>query len=140
MKIKSGQDATVVTEKDVDMSGGNKLVYNPDGGGVNLANVDYILDNVTEILEYMTNDEVIQQKNEDYEEYESMMEEKFPDFSFKYFAVFKKVITGEDITPLFKMLAAIESVQQGTESLDAAEKRLGEDLAEQYIYPKLNKK
>ena len=137
MNIKSNQKTEFVMDPEM---GENTLVYNVDGGGINLANVDYILDNVTKILEYMTTDEVISLKYKDVNQYEEMMEEKFADFSFKYYAVFKKVITGEDITPLFKMLAAIESVQRGDTTLENVEKKLGEDLAHQYIYPKLNKK
>ena len=122
------------------------IVYDPSEGienvadpVANLPNVGSVLDDVGNILEYMCKDEIQELKNNDVSEYTNHMEEKFPAFSFKYYSLFRQIIEGEDITPLFSMLGAIERVKQGQISLDDAEKNLGEELAEQYLYPHVPK-
>jgi hypothetical protein len=131
------------TESDIINQGsGKKLVYDPTGGAdentVNLPNVDDLLGRIQEILEYMCTDDVVKLKNTNYQDYEEHMEEKFESFSMRYFALFKKLLSGEDLTHLFNMIAGIERINRGDETIEEVEKRLGEDLAEEYIYPKIN--
>ena len=40
---------------------------------------------------------------------------------------------------LFKMLTNLDQVEKGEKSLASVELKLGNELANQYIYPKLNK-
>ena len=117
------------------------IVFDPSGGlengvaPINLPNVNEILDKIVEILEYMGKDEIIKLKQEDDGEYSKHMEEKFPAFSFRYFSLFQKVISGDNLTHLFSMLGAIERIKKGELTAEEAEKNLGEELAEEYIYP-----
>jgi len=113
------------------------FVYDVDDGDANLPDVPVLLNRVIEILKFMSTDEMIELKANDEPEYIIVMENKFESFADRYYALFRKIISGEDLTPLMNMLAAIESVKDGKETIEDAEKRLGEDLAEQYIYPKI---
>lgn len=122
------------------------IVYDPSQGAENVADpianlpdVKELLNNVEKILEVMCEDEMINLKNEDENDYNKAMEERFPAFSFRYFALFQQIISGSDLTHLFSMLGAIERVKKGELSLETAEKNLGEELAEEYIYPHIGK-
>ena len=45
----------------------------------------------------------------------------------------------EDISMLFKMLTNLDQVEKGEKSLASVELKLGNELADQYIYPKMKK-
>jgi len=102
-----------------------------------LPDVPKLLKTVIEILEYMKTDEVSAMKEEDFGDYSNHMETKWPEFADRYYSVFQKVISGEDITMLLRMFAMLENVGRGHMSLESAERQLGEELAQQYIYPKV---
>ena len=51
----------------------------------------------------------------------------------------KKIVNGDDLKYLEKMLDAMESIKNNEVSKEEAEKVLGEELAEEYIYPLVNK-
>lgn len=139
----TGRDGKVglVTKEDLDKGPekGPGYVLNLDGGEPNLPDVPKLLDQIIKILEYISSDEAIKMKNKDQDEFLNHMEEKFADFSFRYYAIFRKLLSGEDILPLFKMLAEIEKVQKGVKTLDTVEKELGEELANKYVYSKIKK-
>lgn len=124
-----------VNAEDIDPSKG--MVYNPADGEPNLCNVDEMLNHVALALEAMLEDEMVLLKESNPPAYEEKMEQRFPEFALHYYAVFKKVISGEDITPLFQMLAEIDKIHKGQKSLEQVEKELGEEYANKYIYPKV---
>lgn len=131
----------VVDEKTMQEFSGQKIMYNyGDENQVNLPNVEEILDTIIKIYEVMDTDEIKTVRKENKAQYEIKMEELFPAFSFRYYAVFRKVISGEDITPLMRMFDEINNVKSGKKTIEQAEQQLGQNLAEQYIYPKLNRK
>jgi hypothetical protein len=118
----------------------NAIIYDPynDSNDINLPNVSEIMDSVIEILEYMSNDNIKQLKQNNINEYNDHMETKFEKFAERYYSLFMKVISGEDITPLFNMLHTIEKIKSGELTMDKAEETLGNELAEKYVYPKLS--
>ena len=146
--IKGYVDDTDINDIDAQLKkdGRTGIVFDPSGGlegGVapaNLPNVTEVLTGVQNILQYMCNDDIIKLKSEDESEYINHMEGKFPAFSFRYYSLFQKIISGDNLTHLFSMLAAIEKVKNGETTLDEAEKGLGEQLAQEYVYPHVNKK
>ena len=125
------------------------IVFDPSGGleggvaPVNLPDVGEILDKIQEILEYMCTDEIINLKDNDNHndndndngEYVRHMESIFPAFSCNYYSLFQKIISGDDLNHLFSMLGAIERIKDGEITVDEVEKNLGEELAEEYVYP-----
>lgn len=127
------------TEEDIKKDK-NAIIYDPTGGDdtPNLPDTKTIADNVERILEYMVSKpDVMELKNKNYNEYEKHMENMFPVFSSRYMGIFSKIINGEDITPLFEMLKKIDEIKKGNTTLEKVEKKLGENLAEKYIYPNL---
>ncbi len=114
-------------------------VYDIENETPNMCNVPTMLDNIADVLEYMCEDEVQELKKKDNAEYTAHMEAKFPKFSDEYFSVFQKIITGDDLTPMFGMLSMIERIQNDEVSFDDGEKMVGEQLANQYVMPAINK-
>ena len=130
-----------VTKKDLKKDK-NKIVLDfggDDGKEVDpadLPNATSILDEVIKILECMNTEEMKTLKKTNVNVFEQVMEGKFPEFSFKYYSVFKIVLSGEDITPLFLMLDAINDVNSGKKSFEDAERRVGLHL-NKFIPPEL---
>ena len=57
------------------------------------------------------------------------------EFYEKYPYLIKKLIKGGDLSMLDKFLSSLEKVHNGEQSLASTELKLGEDLAQQYLYP-----
>lgn len=108
--------------------------YNPDS----LPNTEELMDTVNEILTKMVLPYYKSLKLSNYEGYVKEMEQLFPDFSFRYYALFLQVINGEDITPLIGMLLQIDRLKRNEITIDDAEKVVGELLANRYIYPNVS--
>lgn len=108
--------------------------YNPNA----LPNTEELMDTVNEILSKMVTPYYKNLKTSNYKQYVEEMERLFPDFSFRYYALFLQVINGEDITPLVGMLLQIDKLKRNEITIDDAEKVVGELLANRYIYPNVN--
>lgn len=114
-------------------SNGNHEVYDMSENAENLANVDYILSSIIPILQYSKKPEIKKMKANDYVEYKLHMEERYQKFSDSYYSVFQKVISGEDLTPLMKMLAMINNIKSKKCTLDSAEKMVMDQLGKNFI-------
>ena len=129
------KDQKVVTDTEIKNNPKeNKIVldfgqdsYKP-GETPSLPNASYILDEVIKMLECMTTNEMKNLKKTNPTLFEQAMEDKFPDLSSKYYSVFKIVLSGDDITPLFMMLSSINDVNTGKKSFDDAERKVGKFL------------
>jgi len=76
--------------------------------------------------------------NEDKIRYKNHMENIFPTFAKEYPLLFKKIIFKEDLTMLAPMLKSIDDIVAGKNEKQITTK-LGEDLAEKFLYPVLGK-
>jgi len=105
----------------------NSIIYDPSSvpSTGNLPNVEKILDEIIKILECMNTDEMKLLKESNKPLFDQVMEEKFPEFSGKYFGIFQMVLTGEDLSPLFKMLNIITNITEGGTSFEDGEKDVG---------------
>lgn len=114
------------------------LVYDPSSGGIPdvLPNTDIILDNVIKILECMNTDEMKLLKKTNVQLFEQTMEEKFQEFADRYYSIFRMVLSGEDITPLFKMLNVINNINSGKKSFEDGEREVGMYLTK-FLPPEL---
>lgn len=97
-------------------------------------NVDFIKQNVREIQEIISLN-----PNADPFDLELKFMESHPEFYQQYPFLVKKLCKKEDISMLFKMLSNLDQVEKGEKSLASVELKLGNELANQYIYPKINK-
>ena len=130
------------TEDEILKSGG--IIYDPSRAGESgpsvLPDAGKLLDTVAAMMEYMATDEVLAfkkkciEENKE-EEYEFSIEDQFPEFTSKYFSLFKMIVGGEDLTPMYRMFACIDQVNKGHTTLESVEKQLGEELADEFVKP-----
>lgn len=107
---------------------------------LNLPDVDSITDKVIEIMEYIDNPELLKLREDDKAEFVSHMESKFKNFSDRYFSLFIKLINGDDITPLWSMLSAIDDIKSGRRDAATAERGVGDMLRDNFpLLPKSSK-
>lgn len=103
---------------------------------VNLVDPDMVVNNVLAILKYMQDDKLVKLRRQNKPAYERVMEEAFPEFSNNFYFIFQKVISGEDITPLYGMLLQIKLIKENKKSFESAEKSVVGELAEKYVKKK----
>lgn len=133
------KDKKIVTAPDINDP--HTLVYDPSSGGIPdiLPNTDEILDNVIKILECMNTDEMQLLKQANGPLFEQTIEEKFQAFADRYYSIFRMVLSGEDITPLFKMLSVINGINTGNKSFEDGEREVGSYLTK-FLPPDLMNK
>jgi hypothetical protein len=101
-------------------------------------NITWIKDHVNKIQDKIATMELEGQTNPF--DFEMAMIELYPDFYDAHPFLVKKLCKGGDLSILYKMLNQLENVESGNKSLAGVELRLGEELANQYLYPHINKK
>lgn len=73
-------------------------------------------------------------------DFEMTILESHPEFYQAHPFLVKKLCKRGDMSFLYKMLDQLEKVETGNKSLATVELNLGEELANQYLYPVVNKK
>ena len=102
-------------------------------------NNNLVKEEIKKVLEFSQSDEQIYLKNTNFELYKYRFESNFPEFNEKYPTILKKIINGDDLKYLEKMLNAMDAIENNQVTKEQAEKVLGEELAEEYLYPLVNK-
>jgi hypothetical protein len=72
-------------------------------------------------------------------DYEMDILTNLPHFYKEHPFIVKRIVSGQDLSYLYKMLDSLEKVQNGTASLSGTEMTLGNELAEKYLYPHVKK-
>jgi hypothetical protein len=93
---------------------------------------------ITEIKKFTDLDYYKELKNIDKLQYEFSLRDVFPQFALEHPFLFRKIVMGDDLTFLYKMLDSISKINDGTLSQQQAEMTLGTELANLYVYPALN--
>ena len=81
----------------------------------------------------------LKEKNLDEVEIELYFLENEEDFYGEYPYLIKKLIKGGNLDFLDKMISNLQKVEDGEQSLASTELKLGEELAEKYLYPHVKK-
>lgn len=118
----------------------NAILYDPSSNPVNLVDTAMIKNMLVEVLSYMVlpNIKIIRQANKP--EYINHMKSKFPQYSAGGLgSTFKKVISGDDLAPLFSMLESLDRIKSGQQTLEHEEKQLGNMLSKKYLPKNLTK-
>jgi len=132
------KEQKIITEDEVDKSKGFTYDFgeNDKMSAETLPNADDVLDQVIQILECMDTAEMRELRKTKQALFEQIMEEKFEKFSFQYYSIFKMILSGDDITPLFKMLEIIGKINKGRCSFEDGEREVGCYL-NQFLPPEL---
>jgi hypothetical protein len=98
----------------------------------------WIKKNVKEISDKINKME-LEGKNDPFE-FEMYFLESHPEFYQAHPFLVKKLCKRDDLSMLYKMLDNLEKVESGNQSFASVELKLGQELADQYLQPVLNKK
>lgn len=74
--------------------------------------ISYIIDNIISILEFISLENITNLRNTNKKEFETIIESKFNTFVDEYYAIYKLLISGNDIEPLLKMLKSLEAIKK----------------------------
>jgi hypothetical protein len=100
----------------------------------NLIWVRNSINNILKHIEYL-----ISNGNTDSFDIELNIMEKYPEFYEKHPFLVKKMCKQEDLSILNVMLNELENIEKGNKTLSGVELKLGEELANTFLYPSLNK-
>lgn len=120
----------IITEDEIDPEKGMVLDYGQDAeiNPENLPDANEILDNVIQILETMNTEEMLTLRKNNNDVFISTMETKFEPFAERFYSVFRMVLSGNDISPLFEMLKVISEMKSGSMSVENGENKIGSSL------------
>lgn len=96
----------------------------------------YVIDTITDILEYMMDDNIKKIKKENKEEYDIKIYEKYREFGDKYYTLFSLILDDniDKISNLVMMLNTLSMVRTGQISMETANEYVREELSKTYIY------
>ena len=97
-----------------------------------MSNLNDTKENITKVREII-------EKNKDKTDLEKEIEvlTEMPEFYESCPYLVKRLCQGKDMAMLDKMLKSLEKVEKGEATLAGTEAVLGEELAEQYLYPSI---
>lgn len=96
------------------------------------------INNTVDIIKsIIITDEYKKLRENDYLLYKNKLEAIFPTFSDNYPKLFELVINNKNLSFLDVMLKNIIDISNGEKDQREVEKKLGEDLAESFLYPSL---
>jgi len=90
---------------------------------------------ISEIKKFTDLDEFKQIKEKDKLQHEFAVRELFPTFAQEHPFLFRKIVNGDDLTMLYKMLDSITSINKGEMTTVQVEQNLGNELANLYVHP-----
>ncbi len=102
------------------------------------ADIPLVRKTVREIREWMSQNSELKQTNIVFFHIEA--EKKFKEFSDEYPSLFKLVLEDKNLSMLNQMMDMIEKINTNKVNKFDGEKVIGERLAEEYLYPVVNKK
>ena len=93
---------------------------------------------IVEIKKFTDLDYYQELKKQDKLQFEFSLRDVFPQFAQEHPFLFRKIVMGDDLTFLYKMLDGISKINDGSLSVKEVEQGIGYDLANAYVYPALN--
>ena len=98
-------------------------------------NTNLLENNIKSILDFISL--LKEEKKTDLFEIEMEVMNAYPEFYEEHPFLVKRLCKGEDLTILFKMINGLKQVESGEKTLTQVELPLGQELADEYLYPNL---
>lgn len=98
-----------------------------------LPNTEEIIEQVAKIRLRLKDDDMKKLEIEDKIKHRLTIEKEFFSFFEKYPSLFRQIYQGGDLEMLAQMLCAIDKIKNNSISVEKAEKKLGEQLADKYL-------
>ena len=89
-----------------------------------------VADETIKVLEFMNTTDMITLRKVNMGLFEQTMEDKFPEFLMKQYAVYQMLLSGENIQPMLVMLKTIDNINNHKQSLEEGEKNVGSCLSQ----------
>lgn len=121
------------------MKDGKELFSEYNDGPIdieNLPDVDYIIDEINKILEVMATPEMMTARAENENMFRQMIEDKFPQFSLRFYGILLQIFNGADLDPLWTMLSAVKKMKLGA-SAEKEEEKVGSYLRKRFDVDKI---
>lgn len=99
-----------------------------------------IKETVQKLQTFVNTNEMQELKINNNELFKYRIETEFTEFSQSYPTIVKKIMLGDNLKYLDKMIDAMASINNKKSTREDVEKTLGEELAEEFIYPLVNDK
>ena len=93
---------------------------------------------IVEIKKFADLDYYQELKKQDKLQFEFSLRDVFPKFAEEHPFLFRKIVMGDDLAFLYKMLDSICKINSGALTQQQAEMTLGTELADLYVYPALS--
>ena len=90
------------------------------------------------IVDFKNTPKLKKLKSTSIDEYNNLLENTFPSFKLNYPGIFDIVIKNDNLDMLYNMFKMKKEIDEGGDK-KKKKKNLGEILAQQYIYPYINK-
>lgn len=122
-----------------DRNNPNDLVYDPESWAGETTELKDLVDPaiiyklMEDVLAYMAENNMAELRETNNSQFEQHMDEQFPDYSERYYAIFRMVISGQSLDMLFNMLEQIEKARHGQISVENAEKNVGKVMRQKFI-------
>ena len=95
--------------------------------------IKQVLDDVANVIEMISTDEMMELKEKDFKKYQDKIEDKFPKFSARYYGIFMKLIRGEDISTLMIMLSIMAKIKKGLMTYKEGEIEMSKILSQKFV-------
>jgi len=131
------QDGIVLNEQNIEqLYGGTAPTSKKD-----LVDVESLTLQLVEVMEFMALDSMLLLKEKAPGNYSHMVEEKFPEFTSRYYGIFQLLLRGDaDIEQLIFMLQQIESARHSNQDILDIDYMMKGNLKKKFVYPKLSRK
>jgi hypothetical protein len=108
-----------------------------------IANIDQVTDQIIEILEYMSTDEMVELSKKDKNRFEYTLESKYDKFMVMYPHIFKLITRDDpesnkddDLQKLFGVLTLLAEIKAGKKDFESTMEDFYEEQRQKYIYSK----
>lgn len=109
-----------------------------------VTDIEKLIDHVIAFLEYIKTDEMQKLENDDPDGFERHLDNKFSDFTMRYYAVFKllldKANRESNVARMLELFQNLSKVKSEEKTMDKAYEEFTEDLNVRYIYSKFGGK
>lgn len=120
-----------------------KLVYK-ESTDISIPDIAQLTGTIIEFVEYLSQPQVIEMSKGDEVAYKQHLENKFEDFSLKYYSIFRMLLEeknrAENLNKLISMMEILKNIKDGKKDHDKEFEKFKEERAEEYIYPQFGGK
>ena len=137
-------DCKLLNDKDLPEHIKNKQFVEPKLDVAAIPDLDVLLGDILEMLEYMDKPEMIDLEKTNEATYEQHLDTKFDKISSRYYKIFKLLLDRNNrelnLKKLIDMLMVLKEIKSGKVDIKKADDDFHENMNEKFVYPKFGGK